>query len=235
MSTIASPPRPEAAPRESAAAMSDFGDQRIVIRGVGRHVYDVLDEAIGEGQHIRLAYDGKDLELTTTSDLHEFFKELLGQFVTMLVEVLEIDRVTVGEATWKTEDMGRGLQADLSYYFDAEKIRRAREALKRKSMEPEDYPTAPDLAIEIDASRPKVDRPSVYAELRAEELWRFDGARVVIEQLQPDGTYAEVPTSRFLLVSGEDVCRWLLDDDATVESVWRRRLRQWAEGLRPRA
>ena len=102
-------------------------------------------------------------------------------------------------------------------------------------MEPEDYPTAPDLAIEIDASPPKVDRSSVYAELKAEEIWRFDGAEVKIEQLQPDGTYAEVPTSRFLPVSGEDVCRWLLDDDATVESVWRRRLRQWAEGLRPRA
>ena len=153
----------------------------------------------------------------------------------VLAEVLDIERITVGEKTWKTEDVGRGLQADLSYYFDPEKIRRAREALKRKSMEPEDYPTAPDLAIEIDASRPKVDRPSIYAELRAEELWRFDGAEVIIEQLQPDGTYAEVPTSRFLHVSGEDVGRWLLDDDATVESVWKRRLRQWAEGLRPPA
>lgn len=171
----------------------------------------------------------------TTSRLHEFFKELLGLFVSILVEVLEIDRINVGEAMWKTEDMGRGLQADLSYYFDPEKIRRAQEALKRKSMEREGYPTASDLAIEIDASRPKLDRSSIYAGLRAEELWRFDGTRVVIEQLQPDGTYAEVPTSRFLLVSGEDVGRWLLDDDATVESVWRRRLRQWAEGLRPRA
>ena len=232
MSTIASSSRPEAPPQEHAA-MPGFGDQRIVIRGVGRHVYDVLDEVIGEGQHLRLAYDGKDLELTTTSELHEFYKELLGQFVTLLVEVLDIDRITVGEKTWKTEDMGRGLQADLSYYFDPEKIRRAQEALKRKSMEREDYPTAPDLAIEIDASRPRVDRSSVYAELRAEEVWRFDGAEVKIEQLQPDGTYAEVPTSRFLLVVGEDICRWLLDDDATVESVWRRRLRQWAEGLRP--
>src|SRR5262249_54469987 len=155
MSTIANPPRPERAPRQPAAAVTDFGDQRIVIRGVGRHVYDVLDEAIGEGQHIRLAYDGKDLELMTTSRLHEVFKELLSEIVTAIVEALEIDRITVGEATWKTEDMGRGLQADLSYFFDPEKIRRARDGLKRRSMDPADFPTAPDLAIEIDASRPK--------------------------------------------------------------------------------
>jgi Uma2 family endonuclease len=202
---------------------------------VGRHVYDVLDEAIGEGHPIRLAYDGKDLELMTISRLHEFYRELLSQFVTLLVEVLNVDRVTCGESTWKTEDMGRGLQADLSYYFDPEKIRRAQEALKRKSMEGDDYPTAPDLAIEIDAPRPKVDCPAIYAELRAEEVWRFDGAEVRIEQLQPDGTYAGVPISRFLHVRAEDICRWLLDDDATHELVWKRRLRQWAEGLRPQA
>jgi hypothetical protein len=114
MSTIANPPRPEKAPRQPAAAVTDFGDQRIVIRGVGRHVYDVMDEAIGEGQHIRLAYDGKDLELMTTSHLHEFFKELLNEIVSAIVEALEIDCIAVGETTWKTEDMGRGLQADLS-------------------------------------------------------------------------------------------------------------------------
>jgi hypothetical protein len=57
--------------------------------------------------------------------------------------------------------MDRGLQADLSYYFDPEKMRVSRQALKRKSMDPADYPSAPDLAIEIDASRPKVDRPAV--------------------------------------------------------------------------
>ena len=86
-------------------------------------------------------------------------------------------------------------------------------------MEPEDYPTAPNLAIEMDASPPEVDRSSVYAELMHEEVWRFDGAEVKIEQLQTDGTYAEVPTSQYLPVSGVEICLWLLDDDATVELV----------------
>ena len=75
--------------------------------------------------------------------------------------------------------MIRGLEADLSYYFDAEKIRAARDALKRKSMDPADYPR-PDLAIEIDVSGPKVDRASIYAVLGVVEVWRFDGANVVI-------------------------------------------------------
>jgi Uma2 family endonuclease len=234
MSTIAKRPRPGTAPRGSASAITDFGDQRIVIRGIDRDLYNRLDEAIDEGQHIRLAYDGKDLELMTTSDLHEFYKILFGKFVDVVTSVLNIDHVASGEKTWKTEETDRGLQADLSYYFAPEKIRVSRKALRRKSMERTDYPSAPDVAIEIDASRPKVDRPAVYAALRAEEIWRFDGAEVTIEQLQPDGSYVRAQSSRFLPVRAQEILRWLLDDDVTLTSVWERRLRQWARRLRRR-
>ena len=173
MSTIANPSRPEAAPAGSSAVVPDFGDQRIIIRGVDRHVYDVLDRAIGEGQHIRLAYDGRDLELMTTSELHEFYKELLARIVSALAFELGIDYIAIGEKTWKTVATDRGLQADLSYYFDPEKLRISRDGLRRRSMDPADFPTAPDLAIEIDASSPKLDRPSIYAALGAAEVWRF--------------------------------------------------------------
>jgi Uma2 family endonuclease len=234
MSTIANRPRPGTATRRRTPAITDFGDQRIVIRGVDRDLYNRLDEAIDEGQHIRLAYDGKDLELMTTGDLHEFYKILFGKFVDVVTSVLNIDHVASGEKTWKTEETDRGLQADLSYYFDPEKMRVSREALKRKSMDPADYPSSPDLAIEIDASRPKVDRPAVYAALKAAEVWRFDGAQVTIEQLQPDGSYSPAQTSRFLPVRAEEILRWLLDDDATLTLVWERRVRQWARRLRRR-
>jgi Uma2 family endonuclease len=235
MSTIAKRPRSGIAPREPAPAITGFGDQRIVIRGVDRDLYNRLDEAIDEGQHIRLAYDGKDLELMTTGELHEYYKILLDKFVDVVTSALEIDHVGAGEKTWKTEEMDRGLQADLSYYFEPEKMRMSRDARKRQSMDPADYPSAPDLAIEIDESRPKVDRPAVYAALRAAEVWRFDGAKVTIEQLQPDGSYAPAQTSRFLPVRAEEILRWLVDEDATLGLPWQRRLRQWARRLRRRA
>ncbi len=235
MSTIANRPRPGTAPRKPGPAITDFGDQRIVIRGVDRDLYNRLDGAIDERQHIRLAYDGEDLELMTTGELHEFYKILLGKFVDIVTSVLGIDRVSAGEKTWKTEETDRGLQADLSYYFEPEKMRMSRDARRRKSMDPADYPSAPDLAIEIDASRPKVDRPAVYAALRAAEVWRFDGAEVTIEQLQPDGSYAPAQTSRFLPVRAEEILRWLFDEDASLELPWERRLRQWARRLRRRA
>ncbi len=159
MTRAASRPRPKTPTRPPAPAIADFGNQRMVLRGVDKHVYAVLDEAIGPDQHIRLAYDGKDLELMTTSHLHEFFKVLFGRFVDVICFGCQVAQVAVGQTTWKTDEADRGLQADLSYHFEPAKVAMARRSLRRQSMDPADYPSAPDLAVEIDSSRPRV-RPA---------------------------------------------------------------------------
>ncbi len=94
VSTIASPPRPTPAPPVPSSppqiAAVLMGQQRIAIRNVGWHVYDLLSDAIGEGQHIYLAYDGSDLEIMTTGFRHDHFKELLGWFVRIVTSELRI-------------------------------------------------------------------------------------------------------------------------------------------------
>ena len=201
---------------------------RTVFRGVSRAVYESLSEANSEGQNVRLAYDGKDLEIRVTSNLHENWKELLSRFITAVTTWLHIPCVSSGEATWETSD--RGLQADLSYYFDAEKIRRAREALARKSTDPADYPK-PDLAVEIDVSGPQIDRPAIYADLGVAEVWRLGRTNFVIEHLQADGSYAPVEASQFLGIRAEVILGWLSADDRFDEQAWNRRLNEWAMGL----
>ena len=42
------------------------GEQRIVIRDLTWDLYDKLSDAIDERQHVRLTYDGRDLEIMTT-------------------------------------------------------------------------------------------------------------------------------------------------------------------------
>jgi len=170
MSTIA-PTQPATMPGPSASAPSVLRippGHRDVFRGVGRDVDESLSETIREGEHVRLAYDGKDLEIVVTSNLHENWKELLGKIVKAVTTWASIACVSRGEATWTTPD--RGLQADLSYSFDPEKIQTARDALARESMGPANYPN-PDLAIEIDMSGPKIDRPAIYADLGVVNEW----------------------------------------------------------------
>jgi Uma2 family endonuclease len=221
-------------PRKAAALPGVIGpgqsDQRILIRGVRWHVYDCLSQAIGEGQNVRLAYDGKDLEIMTAGYPHEHYKDLLGKIAAAVTQALDIDRATCGETTWKRPELNRGLQADLSYYFDGDKLQAEREARARKSEGIADYPN-PDLAIEVDLSLPQVDRPSISAALGVVEVWRFDGEKVVIEDLREDGSYAPAESSRFLPIRAEDIRRWLVDEDSTYELAWERRLSEWARGL----
>ncbi len=205
------------------------GDHRTVFRGVDWHTYQQLSKATDEGKNVRLLYDGKDLEIMVTGNVHERYKEWFMKIVTALSMARDLDYVPCGQTTWKT--LIRGLEADLSYYFDVEKIQKAREALARQSMNPDDYPH-PDLAIEIDMSPPQVDRPMIYRDLQVAEVWRLvRGQELVIEQLQANGTYATAKQSRFLHVSPEDVVRWLNDAKSEPEVRWNRRLFEWAMGL----
>lgn len=223
-------------PTEPASVPSSCAfpaDHRIVFRKVSWETYESLSTAQGEGDHVRLAYDGRDLEIMTTGYVHEHLKELVAAIVRAIMTWRAISLISSGEATLKDVDAKRGLQADLSYFFDPEKLRTVREALARESNDLADYPF-PDLAVEIDTSPSQIDRPLIYAALKVAEVWRIQwGRKVVIEQLQPDGSYAVVPSSRFLHISANDVHGWLTAEDVGQEDAWNRRLNQWAMGLGP--
>ena len=215
--------------RFPAFVVVEGGDQRTVFRGVDWHTYSQLSQATGESGGIRLIYDGRDLEIMVVGNIHEQIKELFGAIVRAVATGLDLDFVATGQTTWQTEI--RGLEADLSYYFDPEKVRVAREAMARMSMDSADYPR-PDLAIEIDMSSPQVDRKSIYRDLGVAEVWRLvRGQELIIEQLHPDGSYAPVDASRFLLVRPEDILRWLKEAATERQASWNRRLTQWAMGL----
>lgn len=202
------------------------GDQRIAIRGITWDLYSRLVDAVGEDQQVKLAFDGKDLEIMTTSFLHERFKRLLGRLVEVVTEELEIPCSGGGETTWKRAEIERGLEADQCYYFLAEKLRAVAEASARQSNNLADYPN-PDLAIEVDLSPSQVDRQGIYAALAVAEIWRFDGETVIFESLEPDLTYLPVPASRFLPIQPRELSHWIIHEEASDESAWARRLRAW--------
>jgi Uma2 family endonuclease len=164
MTTITTGPRPSAAPPPTASPIDGPGDQRLVIRDVPWDLYDRLSDAIGEGQHVRLEYDGDDLEIMTTGRMREVYKEMFGQIMSTVSKTLGIPRSKIGETTWKRPEIAKGIEADQCYYFDNFKLEAGKLARPSKSNDVADYPN-PDLAIEIDLSGPKVDRFGIYAAL----------------------------------------------------------------------
>jgi Uma2 family endonuclease len=212
-------------------------DQRIVIKDVDWSFYERLVDSIPPRVHIHVDYDGKDLEIMSpTSPVHDDRKVLLRQVAEAVAQVLRIPYKGLGQTTWKRKELSRGLESDECYMFQPEKLAAVARARARKSMNIADYPN-PDLSIEVDISRPEIDRPGIYAALRVAELWRFDGdnEQVIIERLEDDGCYHPVEGSGFLPIRAEEVRRWVIDENSDDEAAWAERLRAWvAAELGPR-
>ena len=94
----------------------------------------------------------------------------------------------------------------------------------------------PDLAVEIDISPPKVDRPEIYSKLQVSEVWRFGDETMSIEQLDGNGNYVVADVSRFLFVKAGEVIRWLREGKSMARPAWKQAVRKWArDELRARA
>ena len=138
---------------------------RIRIPGMSFQAYETWVESLPERSPVRMAFDGRSLEIMVKGPVHEDFRGLLGRFVEEVTGELRIRMVGLGETTWKRPGVERGLEADQCYFFSIAKIDAVNEALARKSNDVSDYPD-PDLAIEVDISPSEVDRPAIYAALR---------------------------------------------------------------------
>jgi hypothetical protein len=90
--------------------------------------------------------------------------------------------------------------------------------------------TATSRARRVSAKTPPW--PDGIGDQKVVKIWRLDGASVVFEQLQDDGSYLPAEKSRFLPLRPADGLRWLVDEDYGDELAWERRLDAWAKRLR---
>jgi Uma2 family endonuclease len=201
-------------------------DERIAF-AASWEVYRALAEAIGD-QHVLLAYDGERVELMSPGREHEVLKVLVERLVGALAAALRVPCKGFGSMRWERPEAARGLEGDATFYLTREKLAVAR----RQPADDAEYP-APDLAVEIDTSRPLVDRASIYQILGVPEVWRFDGESVRIDRLGPDGTYTAVDESGFLGVRTDEVTHLLLTvaPEAEDDNDFTRRVGAWARAV----
>jgi hypothetical protein len=205
------------------------------MRGVSWDLYDRLTDAIGERSSIRVAFDGKDVEIMVVGPVHEGARRSLDMFISEVAEGLDLDFHPLGATTWKRVEAGCGLGPDVSYCFDPEKVAICRSAHSRRLNDGAVFPI-PDLMAEIDISRPRVDRDAIYSKSQPPEVWKFSDDVVSIEQLDASGHYVAVDVSRFLFVRAEEVTEWLRRAKSEKRPAWKRAIREWArDELRPRA
>jgi Uma2 family endonuclease len=204
-----------------ASTIFDPSQGRILLNGVDWGDYQKMLQIVGD-RHIRVTYDEGTMEVSMPSQRHEQAAQLLGFFVTLLAEELEVDYEPLGMTTWKRPDMEKGLEADQCYYIQNEAIVRERDELDLEVDPP------PDLAVEVDITSSSLNRMGIYAELRVPEVWRYDGRTLTMFQLQPDGQYRPCETSlSFPGLRPADVERFVESGRTTAKRQWTREIREW--------
>ena len=118
---------------------------------------------------LRITYDRGNLELMSPSYRHQRYKTLIGRFINIIAEEQNIPLINAGSATFKRQDLERGLEPDECYY-----IQNSSAVIGKQEIDITCDPP-PDLAIEIDISGSSLNRISIYADLGIPEVWSYDG------------------------------------------------------------
>src|SRR5262249_18775840 len=82
---------------------------RVVIADVTWEFYESFVESVANGENIRVAFDGKDIEVMTLGPFHESFGGIIATFAAEL----GVEHQPVGATTWKRKSVKRGVESDL--------------------------------------------------------------------------------------------------------------------------
>ena len=205
-----------------------FPNRREQFSGVAWDDYEAMLRIAGDGP-LRTAYNQGEMEVIMPSYRHEALTRLFQTLLTDLLRALRVPHKSGGSTTFRRQGLARGVEPDLCYYL---------RDLDRLRVPPESDPetiAVPDLAIEVEVSRPALDKLAIYAALGVPEVWRFDGQALAVYQLRPDGTYVEAEASAALpQVPIPTLAVWLRRGLALDEMVWGDQLLDWIrQGMPP--
>jgi Uma2 family endonuclease len=153
---------------------------------------------------------------------HESYAAVIGRFIDILTEELDIP-VRAGRCTtFRREDVERGLEADNCYY-----IRNAELIAGKTGIDLTRDPP-PDLTIEVDISRSWLDRMGIYAQLRIPEAWRFDGKAILVYRLGEEGKYEILDFSPlFPFLPVQEVTKFLQQSASLDNTALAKLFRAW--------
>lgn len=194
---------------------------RILLRNISWQTYLALLKDVEEQPGIRLTYDRGLLEIMAPLDPHESYKKLLGRFVEALTEELDVEIRSLGSRTCNREDLARGLEPDQCYYIQNEQVVWDKDQIDLNQDPP------PDLVIEIDITSSSINRLDLYADLGVPEVWRYDGRRLTIYQLEVKSYQACDRSPTFTFLPPTEIVRFLELRKTTRETTLIRLFREW--------
>ncbi|HEY9705876.1 MAG TPA: Uma2 family endonuclease [Allocoleopsis sp.] len=160
----------------------------MLLKGVTWQTFKTLMEEVGENRAWRITYDQGVLEIRMPHSEHEEPKEILGDFITVLVNELDIEMRKLGALTLDNEELDRAIEPDSCFYIQSESQIRGIKSVKLSTCPP------PDLVIESDLTHSSLNKFDIYASLGVPEIWRYKNKKLEVYQLQ-NGQYEKCDRS----------------------------------------
>jgi Uma2 family endonuclease len=201
-------------------------EQRVVLEDVSWETYEHLLADHLEKSVPRFTFDRGRLEIMSPSSEHEEYKQALTMLVEMLADGLGIDIRNLGSTTFKRSELERGFEADVCFY-----VQSAARMHGKIHIDPTVDP-APDLVIEIEVTAPALNKLPIYAEFHVPEIWRYDGARLMVLHLSRNEYFESSKSQAFPQASADDISRLVRQGVSLKRSEWLAELRKWVRELK---
>jgi Uma2 family endonuclease len=195
-------------------------EQRVVLRNVSWETYERLLTDHENSSVPHFTYDRGVLEIMSPLPEHEKYNRTIALAVEVLAEEMGIDVDDLGSTTFRRRDLQRGFEPDSCFYIQNE------ERIRGKARIDLTVDPPPDLVIDI--TSPSLNKFPIYARLGVPEVWRYDGERLDIFELE-SGEYVERAESIALSSLTSDVLSRFVREGLTLgRRDWMRKVREWA-------
>lgn len=198
-------------------------EQRTVLSNITWQTFKTMLAEMGDQRAARLAYDSGTVEIMTPLMPHENSNRLIEGLVIVLCEELGLEVKRSGSLTLTRDDLECGAEPDSSYYIQNESLVRGKENIDLA------FDPPPDLVLEVEYSRSKIDKLQLYAAMGIPEFWRYNGNILRIYQLK-SGKYVEENYSpTFAPVPVAEIPRFLKESRNVGEITSTRNFRSWVQ------
>lgn len=196
-------------------------EQRTLLSNISWQTFKTMLAEMGDQRVTRLAYDAGTVEIMTPLMPHENSNRFIEGLVIVLCEELGLEVKRTGSLTLTRDDLQKGGEPDSSYYIQNESLVRGKENIDLAVDPP------PDLVLEVEYSRSRINKLQLYAAMGIPEFWRYNGTVLRIYQLQ-SGQYVEVNQSiTFTTVPVTEIPRFLKESRNVGEIACTKNFRSW--------
>ncbi|MFN6559038.1 MAG: Uma2 family endonuclease [Nostoc sp. ChiSLP01] len=198
-----------------------LAETRDVLQNISWQTFKAMLADMGCERNKRLAYDNGIVEIMTPLMPHENSNRLIESFVLVLCEEFGLEVKSAGSLTMMRDDLEQAAEPDSSYYIQNELLVRNKENIDLNIDPP------PDLVLEVEYSRSKINKLILYASMGVPEFWRYNGTVLRIYTLK-NGQYSQSESSlTFAPVVVTEIPRFIRESKKIGQIAATRAFRSW--------